>query len=516
MSRESENLNLPEAPSKTTGGFEPNRISLDGPKMQLASKARLPAPSGGFFLVVGADFLEVRIDDIVLCLGMWALRSRPRALGLIHRFAELHGRLHKVIRPGFDRFGVLAFKSRLQGANCGPDRTLVGIGDLGPHFRQGFLGGMNHRLAMILGIDEFTASLIFGSVRLSVLYHSIDIAFAEAARGLDPDLLLLVGCLVLRRYVDNAIGVDIESDVDLRHAAGRARDPDEIELAKQLIVRRHFAFALEDADSNRRLIVFRGRKYLALFGRNSRVPFDQPREHAAEGLDAEGQRRHVEQKHVLHVALEDAGLNRRADRDDFVGIDPFMQLLAEEAFDYVLHLGHPSHAADENDFIYLARAKPRVLQGLAARFDGFLDQIVDKRLEFRPCEFQGEMFRSRGVGGDIGQVDLGLGRGRQFDLGFFGRFLKALERELVLFQVDSIVLPELVGKILDKADIEILAAQEGVAVGRFHLEYAIADFEDGDVEGAAAEIVDRDDSRALFVEAIGERRSGRLVDDAEG
>src|SRR5580700_974296 len=58
--------------------------------------------------------------------------------------------------------------------------------------------------------DEFTALLIFGSVRLGVLYHSIDIAFAEAAGGLDPDLLLLVGCLVLRRYVDNAIGVDIE------------------------------------------------------------------------------------------------------------------------------------------------------------------------------------------------------------------------------------------------------------------------------------------------------------------
>src|ERR1700730_18878036 len=116
---------------------------------------------------------------------------------------------------------------------------------------------MNHRLAMILGIDEFTAFLIFGSMRLSVLHHSIDIAFAEAAGGLDPDLLLLVSCLVLRRYVDNAIGVDIESDVDLRHAARRARDPDEIELAKQLIVGRHFALALEDTDGNRRLIVFR-------------------------------------------------------------------------------------------------------------------------------------------------------------------------------------------------------------------------------------------------------------------
>src|SRR5262249_15828389 len=125
------------------------------------------------------------------------------------------------------------------------------------------------------------------SVGLSVLYHSIDIGFAEPAGGLDPDLLLLVGCLVLRRYVDNAICIDIESNVDLRYAARGARDPDEIELAKQFIVRSHFAFALEDADSHRRLIVFRCRKYLALFGRNSRIPIDQPRKHAAQGLDAE-------------------------------------------------------------------------------------------------------------------------------------------------------------------------------------------------------------------------------------
>ena len=55
-----------------------------------------------------------------------------------------------------------------------------------------------------------------------------------------------------------------------------------------------------------------------------------------------------------------------------------------------------------------------------------------------------------------------------------------------------------------------------VAVGRLHFEHAIADFEDRHVERAAAEIVDRDRlGFFLLVEAIGERRRRRLVDDAQ-
>jgi hypothetical protein len=48
-----------------------------------------------------------------------------------------------------------------------------------------------------------------------------------------------------------------------------------------------------------------------------------------------------------------------------------------------------------------------------------------------------------------------------------------------------------------------------------HLEGALADLEDRDVERAAAEVVDGDDLVALLVEAVGERRRRRLVDDAQ-
>src|SRR3546814_6364697 len=98
---------------------------------------------------------------------------------------------------------------------------------------------------------------------------------------------------------------------------------------------------------------------------------------------------------------------------------------------------------------------------------------------------------------DEGQVDFGRLRGRQLDLRLFGGFLQALERELVAAQVDAFVLLEAVGEIFDELAVEILTAEEGVAVGRVHLEYAVANLEHRDVECAAAKVIDREDRKRV-------------------
>src|SRR6267142_2741085 len=64
----------------------------------------------------------------------------------------------------------------------------------------------------------------------------------------------------------------------------------------------------------------------------------------------------------------------------------------------------------------------------------------------------------------------------------------ALQRELVAAQVDALALLELVGERADEAHVEVFAAQEGVAVRRLHLEDAVADLQNGNVERAAAEV----------------------------
>ncbi len=73
---------------------------------------------------------------------------------------------------------------------------------------------------------------------------------------------------------------------------------------------------------------------------------------------------------------------------------------------------------------------------------------------------------------------------------------------------------ELCDEPLDDALVEVVAAQVGVAVGGLDLDDAFADFEDGNIECTAAEVVDGDGLVLLFVEAVGEGGSRRLVDDA--
>ena len=86
---------------------------------------------------------------------------------------------------------------------------------------------------------------------------------------------------------------------------------------------------------------------------------------------------------------------------------------------------------------------------------------------------------------------------------------------LVLAQIDAVLFCEAEHEPVDDARVEVLAAEERVAGGRDDLEDAVADLEDRDVERAAAEVVDRDLALDVLAEAVGERRRGRLVDDAD-
>jgi hypothetical protein len=158
---------------------------------------------------------------------------------------------------------------------------------------------------------------------------------------------------------------------------------------------------------------------LALLGRDRGVAIDQAGEHAPEGFDAERQRRDVEQQHVLDVALPHAGLDRGAHRNNFVRIDAFVWLLAKQLLHDLLDLRHARHAADQNDLLDLCRSQAGVFERLPAGLDGLLHQIVDQSLELGAGELHGEMLRSRRIRRDERQIDLGLGRGRQLDLGLF-------------------------------------------------------------------------------------------------
>ena len=148
-----------------------------------------------------------------------------------------------------------------------------------------------------------------------------------------------------------------------------------------------------------------------------------------------------------------------------------------------------------------------------------LDEIVDERLELRARDLHRQVRRHAVDHRDVRLVDLRLLRRRELDLRALGGDLDPLQRDRILRQVLSALLLEFLDDVVDDALVEVLAAQERIAVGRHHFELLLAvdvgDLDDRDVERAAAQVVHGDLAvlRRLLVHAERERGGGRLVDD---
>src|SRR5262249_14532888 len=143
---------------------------------------------------------------------------------LVHGLAQLHRSLRQRVGLGLDRLGIVALQRFLEVADGVLDGAAFGFADLRAVLGQRLLGGMYQRVGMVLGVDRLAPLLVGHRIGFGVLDHLVDVGLRQAAGGLDADLLLLAGRLVLGRDVDDAVGVDVEGHLDLRHAAWRRRN----------------------------------------------------------------------------------------------------------------------------------------------------------------------------------------------------------------------------------------------------------------------------------------------------
>ena len=104
----------------------------------------------------------------------------------------------------------------------------------------------------------FLTLLVGLSVVLGLLFHALNLVFGQTAGIFDGNLLFLAGLFVFGAHVQNAVGVDIEAHLNLRHAARSRLDAVQLEVAELLVVLRHGAFALGDLYIHSGLVV-RGR-----------------------------------------------------------------------------------------------------------------------------------------------------------------------------------------------------------------------------------------------------------------
>ncbi len=170
---------------------------------------------------------------------------------------------------------------------------------------------------------------------------------------------------------------------------------------------------------------------------------------------------------------------------------------------------------DEDHLVHVGGLQARGRERVQARRGGPVDQVGHEGLEPLPGQRAVDVLGPRGVGRDERQGDRRLRRRRELALGLLGGLLQPLQGHAVLPQVDAGGLPEVVEQPVHDLLVEVLAAEVRVAGRGLDLVDPIAELEDRDVEGAAAEVVDRDDLAALAVEAVGQRGGRRLVDDPE-
>jgi hypothetical protein len=193
--------------------------------------------------------------------------------------------------------------------------------------------------------------------------------------------------------------------------------------------------------------------------------------------------------------------------------------LPKEALHLGLDLGHTGLAAHQDHLVDLAGGEPGILERDAAGLDGAVHQVLHQGLELGPGELDIQVLGTGLIRRDVGQIDVGLLTGAELDLGLLGGLLEPLQGERVVVQVHPLGLLELGRQELDDPQVEVLTSEEGVPVGGEHLELVLPldlrDLDDGDVEGATAQVVDGDLLvPAPLVHAVGERRGGGLVDDA--
>ena len=353
-------------------------------------------------------------------------------------------------------------------------------------------------------LDELTPTAVFLGVGLRVADRLIDLPVLHPLRRHDRQLLGLPGGLVLRRDAEDPVRVDVEGDLDLRHPARGGGHAGQVEAAQADVVRRHRPLSLQDVDLDARLVVRRRREDLALPGRNRRVPLDEFREDATQGLDAEAQGRHVEQEDVLHLTAEDGSLDRGSEGDALHRVDASLRGPSEDLLEPLPDDGHAGRSADQDHVPYVGELPLAVFEGLTDRSLEPFEDRLDQLLELRSGQLLLQVERLAPLLRDERQVQRRLDGARELDLRLLRGIAEPLHRLAVAGEIDAVLPLELRHEPLDQAVVHVHPAELRVARRGDDLEDALAHLHQGHVERAPTEVEDRDLPFALLVEPIGE------------
>mmetsp|Transcript_458 Transcript_458/g.781 ORF Transcript_458/g.781 Transcript_458/m.781 type:complete len:318 (+) Transcript_458:270-1223(+) len=248
------------------------------------------------------------------------------------------------------------------------------------------------RLQSIPRLNPRRLPLVLLREFLRLLHHGIHFLLGQPTiLGGDRDALGTLRRHVLRRHLQQPIGIDLERDAHLRLPPRRRGQVRHLEQTQKVIVLSPRSFALEHVDGHELLIVLDRAKFHRRFRGYRRAALDQHGHQPPIGIRAQTQRRDVQQHEIPHglpaLSAQYAPLYRRAHRHALVGVDSRAGLLSPEEFPH--EFPHPRYArrsSHEYDFVDLVRPEHGVLHHLPHRTERLLEERVVELLEFRATE----------------------------------------------------------------------------------------------------------------------------------
>ena len=236
------------------------------------------------------------------------LPGGARLGGLVHHLGHFVGRSGQSLHRLADLRSIAALDGLFGFLNRPFNVLGVVFGDLITVLLQQLFRGVDHRVGTVLHLGVFLIPFVLFGVRLGLLGHSFNFVLRKAARSGDGDLLLAAGGVVLGRNVQDAVGVNVEGHLDLRHTAHGGGNSHQVELPQRPIVGGAGPLSLQDMHFDGGLVVRGGGKGLALAGRDRRITGNQRGKDPAQRLNPQRQRCDVEQQQVFHFPAQHAGL----------------------------------------------------------------------------------------------------------------------------------------------------------------------------------------------------------------
>ena len=121
------------------------------------------------------------------------------------------------------------------------------------------------------------------------------------------------------------------------------------------------------------------------------------------------------------------------------------------------------------------------------------------------------MLRARIVHRYKRQVNIGGGHTRKVYLSLFGSLFNTLHCHLIAREVNALLCLKGVYNVVHNALIKVIAAESVVTCGCKNLLNAVAHFDYGNIESAAAEVVNHNLLVVFLINAVSQCRSGRLI-----